>query len=62
MNNGKKLHQRVSIFFCDKVNHEAINGNKWQDIVFERFLLPIVQKIFIILREPHFGKGGWGGI
>jgi hypothetical protein len=35
------------LFFRDKVNHESINSNKWQDIVFERFLLPIVQKKYL---------------
>jgi hypothetical protein len=39
------------LFFRDKVNHESINSNKWQDIVFEWFLLPIVQKKYLLMQR-----------
>jgi hypothetical protein len=45
------------LFFRDKVNHESINSNKWQDIVFERFLLPIVQKKYLYCKEAKASEG-----
>jgi len=36
---------------------ESTNGNKWQDIVFERFLLPIVQKECLQYKEAKASEG-----
>ena len=45
------------LFFRDKVNHESINSNKWRDIVFERILLPIVQKNIYNVERQKPRKG-----